>query len=65
MKAYGGSGSINPHFLGGERSASASASAYPQGKNPWYPLDRRLGGPQSWSQKVEKRKFLTLLGLEL
>jgi hypothetical protein len=22
---------------------------YPQGKNPWYPLDRRLGGPQSHS----------------
>jgi hypothetical protein len=22
---------------------------YPQGKNPWYPLDRRLGGPQSRS----------------
>jgi hypothetical protein len=20
---------------------------YPQGKNSWYPLDRRLGGPQS------------------
>jgi hypothetical protein len=22
---------------------------YPQGKSPWYPLDRRLGGPQSSS----------------
>jgi len=22
---------------------------YPQGKNPWYPLDRRLGGPYSRS----------------
>jgi len=22
---------------------------YPQGKSPWYPLDRRLGGPQSLS----------------
>jgi hypothetical protein len=21
----------------------------PQGKSPWYPLDRRLGGPLSWS----------------
>jgi hypothetical protein len=21
---------------------------YPQGKGPWYPLDRRLGWPQSW-----------------
>jgi hypothetical protein len=26
-----------------------SASLYPQGKSPWYPLDRRLGGPQSRS----------------
>jgi len=22
---------------------------YPQGKSPWYPIDRRLGGPQSRS----------------
>jgi hypothetical protein len=22
---------------------------YPQEKSPWYPLDRRLGGPQNWS----------------
>jgi hypothetical protein len=22
---------------------------YPQGKRPWYPLDRKLGGPQSRS----------------
>jgi hypothetical protein len=22
---------------------------YPQGKSPWYPLDRRFGGPQSRS----------------
>jgi hypothetical protein len=24
-------------------------SLYPQGKSPWYPLDRRLAGPQSSS----------------
>jgi hypothetical protein len=24
---------------------------YPQGKSPWYPLDRRLGGPQSCSRR--------------
>jgi len=22
---------------------------YPQGKNPWYPLYRKMDGPQSWS----------------
>jgi hypothetical protein len=26
----------------------------PQGKSPWYPLDRRLGGPQSRSESGEK-----------
>jgi hypothetical protein len=29
---------------------------YPQGKNPWYPLDRRLGGPQSWSGRGGEEK---------
>jgi hypothetical protein len=24
-------------------------AAVSQGKSPWYPLDRRLDGPQSWS----------------
>jgi hypothetical protein len=27
----------------------ALAALYPRGKDPLYPLDRRLGGPQSWS----------------
>jgi hypothetical protein len=26
-----------------------SGQLYPQGKSPWYPLDRRLGGPQNHS----------------
>jgi hypothetical protein len=32
---------------------------YPQGKSPWYPLDRRLGGPQSRSGRggLEKNKL--------
>jgi hypothetical protein len=38
---------------------------YPLGKSPRYPLDRRLDGPQIRSGRVEKRKFLTLPGLEL
>jgi hypothetical protein len=31
-------------------------AALPQGKNPWYPLARRLGGPQSqfWRGGEEK-----------
>jgi hypothetical protein len=30
---------------------------YPQGKNPWYPLDRRLGGPRAVLDAVVKRKI--------
>jgi hypothetical protein len=26
-----------------------ATAALPQGKSPWYPLDRRLGGPQNRS----------------
>jgi hypothetical protein len=29
---------------------------YPQGKSPWYPLDRRLGGPQSRSGRGGEEK---------
>jgi len=32
-------------------------SLYSQGKSPWYPLDRRLGGPQSWSELSGKEKY--------
>jgi hypothetical protein len=33
---------------------------YPQGKSPWYPLDRRVGGPQSQSGRggLEKNSQL-------
>jgi hypothetical protein len=30
---------------------------YPWGKSPWYPLDRRLGGPQSRSGCSCKKKY--------
>jgi len=38
---------------------------YPQGKSPWYPLDRRLDGPQSRAvlDAVVKRK-IPLPGIE-
>jgi hypothetical protein len=29
---------------------------YIQGKSPWYPLDRRLDGPQDWSGHSGKEK---------
>jgi hypothetical protein len=31
-------------------------AAIPQGKSPWYPLDRRLGGPQSRSGRGGEEK---------
>jgi hypothetical protein len=36
-------------------------SFYPRGKSPWYPLDRRLGGPQSWTGHcwVKKKTYLS------
>jgi len=38
---------------------------YPQGKGPWYPLDRRLGGLQSWSgQSGEEKTSQHFSGLE-
>jgi len=29
---------------------------YPMGKNHWYPLDGRLGGPQNWSEHCREEK---------
>jgi hypothetical protein len=31
-------------------------AALPQGKRPWYPLDRKLGGPQSRSGRGGEEK---------
>jgi hypothetical protein len=33
-------------------------AALPWVKKPWYPLNRRLGGPQSWSERLEEEKNL-------
>jgi hypothetical protein len=42
-----------------------SRPLYPQGKCPWYPLDRRLGGLQSLSGRGgEEKNSQPLLGLE-
>jgi hypothetical protein len=54
MKTYWGSGGIVPGILylsTGWRLVVSFTPwlLYPQGKSPWYPLDRRLGGPQNCS----------------
>jgi hypothetical protein len=50
---------------GGEWSASRSGRFTPQGKGPWYPLDRRLGGSQSRSgHGGEEKNSQSLPGIE-
>jgi hypothetical protein len=67
MKTYG-YGCIDPHFL--DLSTSwrwvvnfTPRPLYPQGKGPRYPLDRRLGGPQSRSGRFGEVKILTPTGI--
>jgi hypothetical protein len=62
MKTYWRSGGIASHSLRlGTRCrwvvSFTTRPLYPQGKIPCYPLNRRLGGPQSRSGKVVKRKI--------
>jgi hypothetical protein len=43
----------------------APAALYPRGKDPRYPVDKRLGGPQSRSgRRGQKKNPLPLLGIE-
>jgi hypothetical protein len=53
MKTYWGSGGIAPRIINLDNSTGAVSFThrplYPQGKSRWYPLDRKLGGPQSRS----------------
>jgi hypothetical protein len=37
------------HYMGVSGQRHAPAALYPRGKEPRYPLDRRLGGPESRS----------------
>jgi hypothetical protein len=54
MQTYWGSGCIAPRILDLRTTWKRVVSftprqLYPQGKSTWYPLDRKLGGPQSRS----------------
>jgi hypothetical protein len=70
METYRGNGGTVPHILdialdGGKWSVSFTPrTLYPQGKNPWYPLDRRLGGPQSRSGRGGEKNSQPLPALE-
>jgi hypothetical protein len=71
MKAYWGSGCIAPRILNLDSRwrrvvSFTPRTLYPQGKSPWCPLGRRLGGSKSRSRRGgEERNFQPLAGLEL
>jgi hypothetical protein len=61
MKTYWGSGDIAPRILDlGTRwrwvVSFTPRPLYPQETSPWYPLDRRLGEPQSLSGRGDEEK---------
>jgi hypothetical protein len=70
MKAYCGSGVIDPSILdlGTRWRWVVSITPWPlylQGKSPWYPVDKRLGGLQSRSGRgCEQKNSQPLPGLE-
>jgi hypothetical protein len=64
-----GSGCIDPRFLDlGIRWKLVDRVTLPPlylwGKSPRYPLESRLGGPQSQSGRLGEEKLLSLPGLE-
>jgi hypothetical protein len=65
MKAYWGSGGIDSRILDLGTRWRWVVSFTPQGKSPWYLLDRRLGGSQSRSGRSgEEKNSEPLPGLE-
>jgi hypothetical protein len=61
IKSYWRSGGIAPRLLNLSTRRRLVVSftprqLYPQGKNPWYPLDRRLGGSQNRSGRGGEEK---------
>jgi hypothetical protein len=58
MALQGGRGYIAPtqsrprHSMRVSGQSHSPVALYPQGKDPRYPSDRRLGGPQSWSGQI-------------
>jgi hypothetical protein len=69
MKSYWGSGSIDPRILDLVTRWRSVVSfiprpLYPKGKSPRYPLDRRLGGPQSRNERSGEKNSEPLPGLE-
>jgi hypothetical protein len=57
MKTYGGVDVYTHVFF-----TFTPRPLYSQGKSPWYPFNRRLGGPQSWSGRHGEVKILAPTG---
>jgi hypothetical protein len=62
-----GSRCIDPHFLDLDTRWRWEVSfmpwpLYPRGKSPCYPLDRKLGGPQSWPGRHGEEKIIGSTG---
>jgi hypothetical protein len=69
MKTYWGVEDLHSFFDLGTRCRRVvnftPRPLYPQGNRPWYPLDRRLGGPQSRSgHGGEEKDSQPLPGIE-
>jgi hypothetical protein len=56
MKAYWRSGGTLTSALVEVSTQPHAPTILPRGKSPWYPLDRRLGGPQSRSGRGGEEK---------
>jgi hypothetical protein len=68
MKTYGGSGGVTVSVLNSGTGwmlvvRFTPRPIYPNGKSPWYPLNRRLCGPQSRSEGGGEEKGIPLLYL--
>jgi hypothetical protein len=65
-KTYWESGGIAPRILDPSARWRWMVSftprpLYPQGKSPWYPLDRRLGGLQNEAPLIYPRRYVEML----
>jgi hypothetical protein len=57
-RSYSSDSFLASHYMGVSGQRHAPAVLYYRGKEPRYPLDRRLGGPQLiWTQRLEKKLF--------
>jgi hypothetical protein len=62
---YSSTHSLTSALDGGECFSFMPRPLYPQGKSPWYPFDRRLGGHQSRSGRGgEEKNFQPPPGIE-